>query len=673
MLNSLGVGINLLVKGNASEAFASIGKSFGGLSAMLPPGISQFGGLIAKLGPTALAIGATVLALKKLYTVLNEATQAAADFEYRMANTATLLDGAYKPRIKELAAEVERLQMATGSSAKDLQDGLYQTISAFGDSTNSIKKLDVATKGSVAGMSTVTDSLNLLSAVTKGYGDTSGEAVEKVSDLAFLTVKLGQTTFPELASSMGKVVPMAATMKIKQEELFGAFATLTGVTGTAGEVSTQLSSIMGAMIKPTAGLTKVVKGLGFADGMTMMRQLGLQKTLIKLKEAVGGNDAAFGKLLRRKEAMVAAYALTGGQADVFAEKLQKMTKYAGATERAFQIMKNTHTGAVKIMTETQAVFMQRLGRIFLPIRTGWVKIKTFVLSGLIGFVNIFKTDLIDPLKKTFMPLIEIFSLVFKGAAGLIKGSLLITLKTVFVFVRMFLITPFKWFMALLGVIVEGFKRGWGDIMKSIAGIKDALSGPIAAIRVLIGWIKEFGTWLKNTFAGGLWEFAVEKVRWMVGRVAILFTWLTGPIGKVGKFIVTTIRALPELIAAVFLWIQNKIIDFSSRIDVLKFKALRMAGLLSKEAAESAIISVRQSAVLQKQRAQEASSKLSLRLSAQLYEALNRVEKEKDKAGKYDKTPLNINNEVKVGNEKLHESQGVWEEEFLVRNFIPVGA
>lgn len=39
--------------------------------------------------------------------------------------------------------------------------------------------LATASKGAKAGNATVTDSVNLLAAVTKGYGDTSKEAAEK--------------------------------------------------------------------------------------------------------------------------------------------------------------------------------------------------------------------------------------------------------------------------------------------------------------------------------------------------------------------------------------------------------------------------------------------------------------------------------------------------------------
>ena len=80
--------------------------------------------------------------------------------------------------------------------------------------------------------------------------------MQKASDLAFLTVKLGQTSFPELASSMGQVVPLAATMKVSQEELFGAMATLTGVTGGTAEVTTQLRATMQEFLSPSSQMGK---------------------------------------------------------------------------------------------------------------------------------------------------------------------------------------------------------------------------------------------------------------------------------------------------------------------------------------------------------------------------------------------------------------------------------
>jgi len=153
--------------------------------------------------------------------------------------------------VEKYRDEIQQMSVDTGQSTTDLTDGLYQVVSAFGETGESAQILGIAAQAGAAGLATTEEAINLLSATTKGYGDTSAEAVQKAADLAFQTVKLGQTTFPELASAMGRVVPLAATLGVSQEELNAQFATLTGVTGSAAEVGTQLRATYQSILKPT--------------------------------------------------------------------------------------------------------------------------------------------------------------------------------------------------------------------------------------------------------------------------------------------------------------------------------------------------------------------------------------------------------------------------------------
>jgi TP901 family phage tail tape measure protein len=321
---------------NVDKKASGVGKTFGKLA----KGVAVAGTLI---GTALLAVGV-------------KSTQMATDFEKGMANISTLLDGEFKPRIEELSKEVTGLMMQTGQSAEILQDGLYNVISAFGDSADSMKILETASKGAAAGNSTVTEAVNLLSAVTKGYGDTSAEANQKASDLAFTTVKLGQTTFPELAGAMGKVIPMASALNISQEELFGSFATLTGVTGSASEVTTQLRGILQGMLNPSEKMASAISSLGHESGTAMLETLGLNGTLQELLKSTNGNEVEMSKLWSTVEAAPALLALVGGQADVFVEKTNAMTKAAGMTEEAFARAK-----------ETLNVLMVEVGTKLLPV------------------------------------------------------------------------------------------------------------------------------------------------------------------------------------------------------------------------------------------------------------------------------------------------------------------
>ncbi len=296
--------------------------------------------------------------------------EASAAFEKSLSNIETLLDGdaeKRKKRIAEIGKEAILISNLTGKSTADITEGIYQVISAFGDNADSIKIAEIAAKAGVAGNASTIESINLLSAVTKGYGDTSAEANEKAADLAFTTVKLGQTSFAELANSMGAVIPLAASMGVKQEELFGAFATLTGVTGTADKVTTQLRGTIQGFLKPSKEMAQAINELGYADGKAMLESKGLGSSLMMLKKFVKNDTTALSSLFGSIEAGGAIMALAGEQADIFKAKTAAMYGEAvRANERAFAVqMDNVLALLGKLQNRWQNIKTE-IGQAMLP-------------------------------------------------------------------------------------------------------------------------------------------------------------------------------------------------------------------------------------------------------------------------------------------------------------------
>lgn len=263
------------------------------------------------------------------------ATKAAGDFSKGMANIATLIPGNTE-RVKELGDGIKDLGPTVGKSSSDLTDGLYQVISAFGDSAESMSLLETNARAATAGLATTEEAINLTSAVTKGFGDTSAEAVQKASDLALMTVRLGQTTFPELASSVGQVIPIAQNLNVSQEELFGTMATFTGVTGNASEVSTQMRSALQSLMKPTASASKVLSEAGYESGAAAIKALGFKGALGLMTDAAQATGEPLGKYIGRVEGQTVALGLAGAQSDVYNEKLTQMGSAAGTTDEAFK-------------------------------------------------------------------------------------------------------------------------------------------------------------------------------------------------------------------------------------------------------------------------------------------------------------------------------------------------
>lgn len=350
------------------EAIISIaGQIDPSLQKSIANATKQFSGL--KVGVAA--VGAAVIAATTAMVGFGaDACRSAAEFETQIANVATLLDGTeaqIAQRTSELGADILKVSNATGVATSELNDGLYQIISAVGDSEDAIAQTELAAKAAAAGGAETTDAINLLTAVTKGYGDTSGEAFQKASDLSFMTVKLGQTSFPELAASMGKVVPLASALNVSQEELYGSFAALTGVTGSTAEVATQMKAVMSGLMSPSQSMTDALKSLGYENANAALESLGLQGTLEALGGTVDGDTQALAKMFSSVEAQTAILALAGAQSDDFTEKTAAMYEAVGATDRAFETQTDTLEYTIQAIKNLGANFKTSVGQTILPI------------------------------------------------------------------------------------------------------------------------------------------------------------------------------------------------------------------------------------------------------------------------------------------------------------------
>lgn len=327
----------------------------------------EFGGLklgMAAIGTAAVAATAAVVKLGV------DAVKSASEFEQQMANVATLLDGTKEQvsnRIGELGDDVLAVSNKTGVATDELTDGLYQIISAVGDSEDAITQMELAAKAAKAGGAETTDAINLLTAVTKGYNDTSGEAFQKASDLAFETVKLGQTSFPELASSIGKVIPLASALGVEQEELFGSFAALTGVTGSTAEVSTQMKAVMSGLMQPTQQMTDALNALGYANADAALESLGFNGLLQSLKSTMGDDVQATAKLFSSVEAQTAILALAGAQSEDLTNKTLAMYDAQNATEKAFEAQSDTLEYTIQVIKNLGKNFLTSIGRKILPV------------------------------------------------------------------------------------------------------------------------------------------------------------------------------------------------------------------------------------------------------------------------------------------------------------------
>ncbi len=449
------------------------------------------------------------------------ARMAAGQINAEMANVQSL--GVPQERIEELKAGIQSLAPEVGKMTSDLTGGMYQVVSAFGDSADTLKIVELNAKAGAAGLATTLDAINLTSAVTKGYGDTSYEAMEKASDLAFMTVKLGQTTFPELAASMGRVVPLAASLKLSQEELFAVMATATGVTGGAAEVSTQLRGVLQGLLDPTKELDKSLKSMGYASGGAMLEQEGLMGSIQKIvalsKESGKPISDYFGSI----EAVTLALAMAEGQSDVYVEKLAQVRQASGATDEAFKAQTQGIAAsgfAMKQMAVRSQVTMQKLGDALAPM-----------FNKMIGFTDLWRGKL-ESLVDWFVkapPRLQNY-VTTAGAVAASTGPILIGFGTFLTFLPKM---SHGW--TILRLAVTSYTRAMvlaaastvAPFLPVLAAVTLVAAGVMAIVTAVIGKDGLIGAWESAKASTlGFWEVIKGFIFNFQENMGILYTWLS---------------------------------------------------------------------------------------------------------------------------------------------------
>ncbi|MCK5236331.1 MAG: phage tail tape measure protein, partial [Deltaproteobacteria bacterium] len=308
---------------------------------------------------------------------LGLALKSAVGFESAMREVNTMI-GLSQTEFEEFSKDVQDLSAELGVNAVDSAKALYQAISAGVPKENVLEFLRIATEAAIGGVTDTETAVDGLTTVINAFKLPMSDA-QKVADIMFTTVKGGKTTFDELSASMFQVAPIAAASGVSFEEVSGALATMTkqGVPTTVAV--TQLRQAMVALQKPTTLMSKTISDLGYETGQAMLEELGFAETIDMLRDSTHGSNEELLTMFGSVEAGAAILALTGDNAQTFADDLDAMTNSTGAATGAFEEMEES---AGRQMDSLKAAFSDvamTVGNVLIPVLTGIVdKIKPII-------------------------------------------------------------------------------------------------------------------------------------------------------------------------------------------------------------------------------------------------------------------------------------------------------
>ncbi|MCP4763082.1 MAG: phage tail tape measure protein [archaeon] len=318
----------------------------------------------------AIGMGATQLitsGFRKVTQAIISSITAIVEFEEEFANVTTLLNAAADdPAILNLRDGILDLVGELGN-AKDLTKGLYQAISAGRTPANALEFIEKAAKFAQGSLTDMAGSVDLLTTVLNAY-QLSAEKTTDVSDVLFETIKQGKTTGPELAQSLGMVIPSAAQLNINLREVGAAMATMTKFGIDTATATTSLNAVMMSILKPTKQALAVAKEYRIElskEGIAAAG--GFQKWLIKVKEAMKGNETEMAVLAGNLRSARAMFTLAGKGAEEYTrifERMNDKTIIAGNTQRAFEKQQATFGATMTALkNKIEGIFIKS----FLPM------------------------------------------------------------------------------------------------------------------------------------------------------------------------------------------------------------------------------------------------------------------------------------------------------------------
>ncbi|WP_196606495.1 phage tail tape measure protein [Pectinatus frisingensis] len=415
-----------------------------------------------------------------LFGAAYEGIKLNADYTDGLAKVSTALDTT-KISLDDVRKGLIDVSNTTGVAVTDLTNAEYQALSAGVDSAKSVQFIGDSMKAAKAGFADAETTINTVTTVLNAYGMQADKATN-ITDQMITAQNFGKTTFADMGASLGNVIPIAAALDVKTQDLFASIATLSKNGIQTSEAITGLKAAYSNILKVSPKAAAAAKQMGINFSAAHLKAVGWSKFLSEIKEKTGGNVDKMSKLFKSVEALNTVTVLAGkGNAD-FAAAMDKMANSTGATQEAYE----------KLLTpaERNRIAMNQLKNAGMELGAGLTPIlkRTAILMQDVAHV----LNNMSPAQKEL--LVDVLQFVIISTMGL----------------------------GVLGKIVTGFGGAFGKVTEfasavtKAGGVLPLLTGGLAKI---LGTLKILGSAARMLFLNP-WGTAIIAI---IGLIYLLYT------------------------------------------------------------------------------------------------------------------------------------------------------
>lgn len=330
--------------------------------------LEEIGQKVGPVGEKLQSIGGTMTATvtAPMLAAATASVKLANDFETSLAKVSTLVDTSVVS-MDEMGEGARELAVEYGMSASDINEAVYQSISASVDAADAVEFVGKATKLAKAGFTDSATAVDTLTTAINAYGMSADDATH-ISDVLVNTQNLGKTTVNELGSSMGQVIPSAAAYGVSLENLASAYVSMTKQGINTANATTYINGMFTELASEGSDVAKILnEKTGKSFGQLMNDGMSLGDVLQVVYESVGYNSEAFANLWGNVRAGKGALALANGGVEEFNATLASMVNATGVVDSAFGKIDGTtqeQYNRMKAEVEDAAI---TVGQAFLPV------------------------------------------------------------------------------------------------------------------------------------------------------------------------------------------------------------------------------------------------------------------------------------------------------------------
>lgn len=307
-----------------------------------------------------IAVGA---AMAGIAATAARGSRLSSSFQTRVAEVQTLAPDTPQPVLRQLGRDLRSQSVELGRPADDLGRAAYDLVSAGVQVDRVAAATRSAAKAAVGGLTDVSTAAKAGASILNAYGLGVGY-LDGVYDVLFQTVRAGITTFPELATNIGQVLPVAKSAGVGLQEVGAALAVLTSRGLKTPEAVTALRGAIQQLAAPTPAAKKAMQDLG-------IEFTTLEGTLAQFA-ARDFSLADIRKLIPDIQGATAVLTLADNF-EALQTQLQAMEKAGGAAQRAYAIMAATPEARMQRFGQSVENLLRSLGdlvTLFSPLLDG---------------------------------------------------------------------------------------------------------------------------------------------------------------------------------------------------------------------------------------------------------------------------------------------------------------